>query len=72
MIVNLPDHIIEETGKRFAIHNAAFEYDDDFMNKLFKFAIEKQKLLNLQKPKQEEIIEETKISKIEENEDLPF
>ena len=42
------------------------------MNKLFKFAIEKQKLLNLQKPKQEEIIEETKISKTEENEDLPF
>ena len=47
MIVNLPDHIIEDTGKRFATHQAAFTYDDNLMNKLFDFAIKKHKIMNV-------------------------
>ena len=46
MIVNLPDHIIEETGKRFATHQAAFTYDDELMNRLFSFAIQKHQIMN--------------------------
>lgn len=46
MIVNLPDHIIEETGKTFGTHQAAFNYDNELMNRLFDFAIRKHKLLN--------------------------
>ena len=71
MIVNLLDHIIEETKKRFATHNAAFEYDDNFMNKLFEFAVNKKKILLEMQPKEVEITEEN-ISKTEEDEDLPF
>lgn len=72
MIVNLPNHIIEETGKRFATHNAAFEYDDDFMNKLFDFAIQKYSILNQIKSKEtEEIVEEVHQENSSE-EELPF
>lgn len=46
MIVNLPSHIIESTGKRFEIHNEAFKYDSMFMEQLFNFGIKKKELLN--------------------------
>lgn len=46
MIVNLPDHVVEETGKNFATHQAAFAYDDELMNRLFTFAIQKHQIMN--------------------------
>ena len=72
MIVNLPDHIIKESGKRFATHNAAFEFDNEFMNRLLNFAVQKQRLLDMQqKPVEQE--EETNISSEAGDEsNLPF
>jgi hypothetical protein len=46
MIVNLPDHVIESTGKLFETHNEAFKFDSKFMEQIFTFAIRKQNLLN--------------------------
>lgn len=46
MIVNLPDHIIEETGQHYATHKGAFQFDNELMDRLFKFAFQKQTLLN--------------------------
>jgi hypothetical protein len=46
MIVNLPDHIIESTGKRFETHTEAFKYDSVFMDQLFNFGIRKKQLLS--------------------------
>lgn len=46
MIVNLPDHIIESTGKLFETHNEAFKFDSKLMEQIFTFAIRKQNLLN--------------------------
>ena len=45
MIVNLPNHIIESTGKLFETHNEAFKYDSKFMDQLFTFGIRKKELL---------------------------
>jgi hypothetical protein len=72
MIVNLPDHIIKESGKRFATHNAAFEFDNEFMNRLLNFAVQKQRLLDMQqKPVEQE--EEQNISEEAGDEsNLPF
>lgn len=72
MIVNLPNHIIESSGKRFAIHNPAFKYDNDFMNTLFNWAVQKTELLK--EIKKEEVIEEKQnISNNElSDEDNPF
>lgn len=41
MIVNLPGKIIEECGKNFMTHQAAYVYDDELLNKLFKFGAQK-------------------------------
>lgn len=49
MIVNLPDHFIEEANSHYQTHNAAFKYDDDLLNKTFTFAFKKHTLLNKNK-----------------------
>lgn len=41
MIVNLPGKIIEEVGRNFATHQAAYPFDTELLNKLFSFAIQK-------------------------------
>lgn len=46
MIVNLPDHIIEPSGKLFETHNEAFKYDSIFMEQIFSFVIRKKQLIN--------------------------
>lgn len=41
MIVNLPGKIIQESGTNFATHQAAYVFDTELLNKLFKFGVEK-------------------------------
>ena len=53
MLVQLPG-ITLNNGQNFEIHKAAFQYDSAFMDKLFAFAIKKNALLNMKKPKEEE------------------
>jgi hypothetical protein len=45
MIVNLPSHIIEETGKSYGTHNPAFIYNNDLMHKMFDFAYNKWEIM---------------------------
>jgi len=41
MIVNLPGKIIEECGRNFMTHQAAYKYDSDLLERLFKFGVQK-------------------------------
>jgi hypothetical protein len=41
MIVNLPGKIIEECGRNFMTHQAAFMYDTELLNQVFKFGTQK-------------------------------
>ena len=41
MIVNLPGKIVEELGTNFGTHQAAYPFDTDLMDRLYKFGIEK-------------------------------
>ena len=72
MIVNLPDHIIKETGKTFATHREAFAFDNEFMNRLLNFAVQKQKLLNMQQKPVEVNEEEPSVISEDDNDNLPF
>jgi hypothetical protein len=72
MIVNLPDHIIKETGKTFATHREAFAFDNEFMNRLLNFAVQKQKLLNMQQKPVEVNEEEPAVISEDDNDNLPF
>ena len=72
MIVNLPDHIIKETGKTFATHREAFAFDNEFMNRLLNFAVQKQKLLNMQQKPVEANEEEPAVISEDDNDNLPF
>ena len=41
MIVNLPGKIIEECGRNFMTHQAAYAYDSELLDQLFKFGAQK-------------------------------
>jgi len=41
MIVNLPGKIIEECGRNFMTHQAAYIYDTELLNQVFKFGTQK-------------------------------
>lgn len=45
MIVNLPGKIVEETGRNFATHQAAYEYDSNLLENLFKYGAQKDCIL---------------------------
>jgi len=76
MIVNLPGKIIEDVGRNFATHQAAYIYDSELLNKLFVFGAQKDfinKHLEAEKSKQkvEQIVTEEENNKEVENlEDL--
>ena len=64
MIVNLPGKIVEESGTNFCTHKAAYEFDTDLMDRLYKFAIEKYYInksveQNKEEEEKEEVIVET-------------
>lgn len=46
IIIQLPGHIVPESNKMYCMHNPAFEYKKDFMDKLFIWAHKKNILLN--------------------------
>lgn len=45
IIVQLPGHIVNESQKMYCIHTPAFEYDKEYMDKLFVWAHKKNMLL---------------------------
>jgi hypothetical protein len=45
IIVQLPGHIIQESNKMYCVHTPAFEYNKEFMDKLFIWAHKKNMLL---------------------------
>ena len=45
IIVQLPGHIIQESNKMYCVHTPAFEYNKEFMDKLFTWAHKKNMLL---------------------------
>lgn len=45
MIIQLPGHIIPESGKMYCMHKPAFEYKKEFMDKLYTFAYKKNMIL---------------------------
>jgi len=73
MIVNLPGKIIEECGKNFMTHQAAYIYDAELLNQLFKFGAQKDYInkqieskTNKEKSKEEEIINNNNEENLEE------
>ena len=63
MIVNLPGKIIEDCGRNYMIHQAAYIYDVELLNQLFKFGAQKDFMSKQivaqnkkEEPKEEEII----------------
>lgn len=78
MIVNLPGKIIEDVGRNFATHQAAYAYDSELLDRLFKFGVQKDyinKQIELQstkdKAKEQQLITENSPKVEEENlEDL--
>lgn len=46
LIVQLPGHIVNESKKMYCIHTPAFQYDKEYMDKLFIWAHKKNMLLN--------------------------
>lgn len=75
LIVNLPGKIIEEVNRDFATHQAAYVYDSELLDNLFKYAVQKDyltKKIELEKAKQvenEQIIKE-EYNKKEEDKNL--
>ena len=68
MIVNLPGKIIEESGINFGTHTAAYEFDTDLMDRLYKFSIEKDYInKSLEKEKQKEEYKEEPTQNKEES-----
>jgi len=70
MIVNLPGKIIQESGTNFGTHQAAYPFDSDLLDKLFKFGIEKDyinKKIESEKVKDQKEEEAIVIEKQEEN-----
>lgn len=65
MIVNLPGKIIEDIGKNFATHQAAYGYDKDLLENLFTYGATKDYLNKKLNDNKEETIEE----KIKEQDD---
>ena len=62
MIVNLPGKNIEDTGRNWATHQAAYQYDSELLDKLYKYAIQKDYLLKktqMTAEEKEEIINNT-------------
>lgn len=49
IITQLPGQIIPESGKMYAIHNPAFTYNKNFMDKLFNWAHKKNMILEKKK-----------------------
>ena len=45
IIVQLPGHIVNESNKMYCIHTPAFQYDKDYLDKLFIWAHKKNMLL---------------------------
>lgn len=48
LIVQLPGHIINESGTNYMVHNPAFAYDKDLLDRIFVFAHKKNILMNKQ------------------------
>ena len=48
VIVQLPGHIINESGINYMVHNPAFEYNKELLDKIFMFAHKKNILMNKQ------------------------
>lgn len=46
VIVQLPGHIIQESNTNFMVHNPAFEYNKDLLDRIFVFAHKKNILMN--------------------------
>lgn len=65
MIVNLPGKIIEDIGRNFATHQAAYGYDKDLLENLFTYGATKDYLNKKLNDNKEETIEE----KIKEQDD---
>ena len=65
MIVNLPGKIIEDIGRNFATHQAAYGYDKDLLENLFIYGATKDYLNKKLNDNKEETIEE----KIKEQDD---
>ena len=66
MIVNLPGKIIEDLGRNFGTHQAAYEYDRDLLENLFVFGATKD-YLNKKIESQKETTIEEKVKEQDDN-----
>lgn len=67
MIVNLPDHIIEECGQNYQIHQGAMPYDNSIMEKFYSFAIQKFMILEKEKKTETKVEEQNNEQPKEDN-----
>lgn len=61
MVVNLPGKIIEGLNVDYATHKAAYNFDDNLLDQVYKFAVQKKLLeleINKEENKEEQLIQE--------------